>query len=71
MIAIGRWVYDPTRGLALDCRNPAASDEVLRKYTVSSSTASFSTARKRAKTQQSDEDIEEVSDDDRFGYYYK
>jgi hypothetical protein len=37
MISIGRWVYDPTRGLSEDCRKPAASDEDLNKYRVSSS----------------------------------
>jgi hypothetical protein len=72
MIKIGRWAYDATRGLAVDCKNPAASDEVLNKYRVSTSVVTEtinadSNSRRRGGGKQSTEDLESVSEK-RFVY---
>lgn len=35
MLDVGKWIYDPTRGLSLDCKDPGVSDEDLYRYRVS------------------------------------
>lgn len=65
MIKIGRWASDATRGLAVDCKNPAASDEVLNKYRVSASAVAdtiIAADRRRGRGKQSTEDLESVAE---------